>query len=104
MRRIDPTQIDSSAVHVAVVAAKVPVRRTRLQAIEAEVLARIADLEHNGPFALPYDDLGHLGHHPDCDPCIYDDLRHLWSTPTEPLLQLKAELIDEFLIHNIGDC
>lgn len=104
MRRLSATTIDSESVHKAVVSRKTGSRRSRLEACEAVVLARIGDLVAQGPIGFPMDDLGHPcpggGH----TPCIHDDLRHCWDSPTQPLEEMKQQLLEELGAHPCPYC
>jgi 5-methylcytosine-specific restriction endonuclease McrA len=95
MRRIVATTEDSFAIHKVVVSEKSGARRVRLEHHHPEVEARIRMLATHGPFDLPVDDLGHACapavHHP----CLHEDLRHCWRSPTATLEALKQRLIDE---------
>jgi 5-methylcytosine-specific restriction endonuclease McrA len=95
MRRIASTIEDSVAVYRAVVSEKTGPRRVRLEQRNSDVENRILDLAKFGPFDYPTDNLNHVcapGHH---HPCLHNDLRHCWDSPTRSLDALKSRLWDE---------
>jgi hypothetical protein len=104
VRRLLPTAIDSYSFHERIVEAKQAPRRSRLEAANGSVAARVRELENSGPFDLPVDTLGHTCIGGACEPCLYEDLRHLWTVTTKPLGELKAALTAEFESTNVNDC